>query len=424
MIALASLLFLVAGIVRFAIGERPRPHASPDTLLWMLAALGIVFSSWRLYTTVFSIPSGTLGTSAAAIRRYACLTPDPSLERLGYRTHPVAAAGHAECVLWSESVNESLIRGREITVVEDQTPVQAIVERLRAYGAHIEECLRLQWAHARRNGKHFRDDAKLCLSTDLGEENMVRVYRGSYYLSFLTNELCTMEYASGGARPAILFDGGSRLFPSVTVNGGDRLQCLDDSRMGSHIGVSTIGLTSGGWLIFWRQRTSAQQSGGTLTPTGSGSCEWSDYVKGDKLHDVVAGAMERELHEESNRGGRDHLVEQTRVVGYFRWIKRGGKPEFVGITKLACPASALKANTDEVDQPEFRKTAYRARNLDELRATLDEVIKEEALSIPLWVNLRLLADALSNPDLRDEMSFLYPGGVGNAATHQLATPAD
>jgi len=47
--------------------------------------------------------------------------------------------------------------------------------------------------------------------------------------------------------------------------------------------------------------------------------------------------MKRELWEEN--GGKelgigiDHIGE-TKVLGYFRWLRRGGKLEFIGIPKL------------------------------------------------------------------------------------------
>ncbi|WP_410672394.1 hypothetical protein [Amycolatopsis sp. cmx-4-68] len=49
--------------------------------------------------------------------------------------------------------------------------------------------------------------------------------------------------------------------------------------------------------------------------------------------------MERELCEESGLTPRD--VRETKVVGFARWMERGAKPEFFGLTELAVDSSEV-----------------------------------------------------------------------------------
>jgi hypothetical protein len=50
--------------------------------------------------------------------------------------------------------------------------------------------------------------------------------------------------------------------------------------------------------------------------------------------------MERELCEELGLGPED--LDETRVVGFGRWIARGAKPEFLGVTRLTIPFAEVE----------------------------------------------------------------------------------
>jgi 8-oxo-dGTP pyrophosphatase MutT (NUDIX family) len=49
--------------------------------------------------------------------------------------------------------------------------------------------------------------------------------------------------------------------------------------------------------------------------------------------------MERELYEET--GIRPDEIRNTTVVGFARWLERGAKPEFFGLTQLTVTADDL-----------------------------------------------------------------------------------
>jgi len=82
--------------------------------------------------------------------------------------------------------------------------------------------------------------------------------------------------------------------------------------------------------------TAAQSSASLWAPSGSGSVDLRDMralkARSQRLRDVIAAAMVRELVEESHVTARD--IEWTEVLGYFRWLTKGGKPEYVGVTRL------------------------------------------------------------------------------------------
>jgi hypothetical protein len=87
-------------------------------------------------------------------------------------------------------------------------------------------------------------------------------------------------------------------------------------------------------------------SGLLLAPSGSGSLEPRDLRTPDggprrSLHTAVRAGMERELCEES--GLRPQDVRTTKLTGFARWMERGAKPEFFGVTELAVDSVEVAA---------------------------------------------------------------------------------
>jgi 8-oxo-dGTP pyrophosphatase MutT (NUDIX family) len=119
-----------------------------------------------------------------------------------------------------------------------------------------------------------------------------------------------------------------------------RLRTLRESKLSDPIGVSTVAITTDGVLLLVRQSRRNLASAGLLAPSGSGSLEPRDLNGASSLQHAVCQSMERELREET--GLRTDQVVSTRVVGFARWMDRGAKPEFFGVTTLAGTADELQ----------------------------------------------------------------------------------
>jgi hypothetical protein len=106
--------------------------------------------------------------------------------------------------------------------------------------------------------------------------------------------------------------------------------------------------------------------------------------------------MEREFREESisRKSPWWRVAIKTEILGYFRWVRRGGKPEFVGISRTETPSWELSANPREVDAPVRIRLVHPARDLDELRSSIAILLADKQLSVPLWVNLICLKESL------------------------------
>jgi len=222
--------------------------------------------------------------------------------------------------------------------------------------------------------------------------NSLNIGRTSYFTSILTNEACTRRLVRKEENS--LVKDFRALFPIARDNSGGipkiAMAPLEASRMSNHIGVSTLAMTRDGYLIWWVQKETAQQSQGKIVPSGSGSLNWSDFtgLKEAYLEGLLRQGMARELCEEcslSNSTTIEKIADATRVLGYFRWVKRGGKPEFIGISRLSVDRGDV--------QPQNR-----------------ELERETALAKDQWQQVRSVADVLDvcNAQLRSSREVATP----------------
>jgi len=122
------------------------------------------------------------------------------------------------------------------------------------------------------------------------------------------------------------------------------LRTLAASTLADLVGVSTIAFTSDGLLVLVRQSARNSASGLLLAPSGSGSLEPQDLRTAQggarrSLHTAVRAGMDRELCEEASV--RPEEIVSTRLTGFARWLERGAKPEFFGVTELSVDSETL-----------------------------------------------------------------------------------
>lgn len=135
-------------------------------------------------------------------------------------------------------------------------------------------------------------------------------------------------------------------------NSDGRLISLRDNKLSNQIGVSTVALTSDGWLVLHHQGLGARSSPGLVAPSGSGSLEPKDIVGRTCLPDAVAAGMERELREELGllSAPMREVRMDTSVLGFGRWLEKGGKPEFYGVTRIHAAMAELDVRINESER--------------------------------------------------------------------------
>lgn len=168
----------------------------------------------------------------------------------------------------------------------------------------------------------------------------VRLHIARFFDAQCSNEMCTLRITHRETGQA--FDPRHALL----TDAAGHLNTLAESTLADCIGISTIAVTADGALVTVRQTSRNIASALLLAPSGSGSLDPRDLEhfnpgndSAGTLQDIVRHGMERELCEET--GIRTDEIRRTRVTGFARWLERGAKPEFFGLTELSATASDL-----------------------------------------------------------------------------------
>lgn len=212
----------------------------------------------------------------------------------------------------------------------------------------------------------------------------IQLQKVGYYDAMVSNQCVAMELRErpwgtdqDGTSAAELRD----LFPLVQeVADGDAVRRLaaygQGAEFANSVGVSTLVVSRDGYPVFFHQKGHNIEGADKLTVLGSGSADFADiedakaalFLEGGAyLLDVAKFGMVREAMEEGsvihkglNRTERNERIKagvlNTRILGFFRWVSRAGKPEFIGVTRLDLPLKDIKPDNVEVarleqDQP-------------------------------------------------------------------------
>lgn len=311
----------------------------------------------------------------------------PSSDELARGFSRILVCG--ETVFVSHALDRSL-RKRDFRMVLDERKYRRVRARIREHSEQLVPVL-LRWKQdAEKVGREFFEEQKLCLARAIRDTREAAHYHiGGYFDSFLSNELCTKSV--GGHR----FD---RWFPARRELTSRRpiLDDLDDATMNDHIGISTLALSKDGFLTVWVQGAKAEQNVGRVVSTGSGSCNAEDLRS--TLRDSIVYAMQRELFEETSLKATEVRVEdigETRVLGFFRWVRRGGKPEFVGISRLEYDCDEFWPQASELEQGIRQRLP--CRNVIELASALEAIERLPNAAVPLLCIVRSIREVLADP---------------------------
>jgi hypothetical protein len=193
------------------------------------------------------------------------------------------------------------------------------------------------------------------------------------------------------------FDGRT-LFPAHFVRDTPHLDNLDVAPVNNHVGVSTLAITSDRYLGVWQQGHLNIQDPGKIVATGSGSADYADLDTTSLRNSVIRG-MQRELREEGLRRGVDEQVAfsgQTTIIAFFRWLDRGGKPEFVGLTRLGVSRADVYPDHREVFEVRKKRSArplahwFRLPTLDQIPEVLREIRALEPQGARLFLPLKVI----------------------------------
>jgi 8-oxo-dGTP pyrophosphatase MutT (NUDIX family) len=243
-----------------------------------------------------------------------------------------------------------------------------------------------------RRGRRDFDAPKVRLCSDLDVEEQpspISVQRTRFVYARVTNDLATTRFVSRRNGRTVLGPDDVP-FPHGTVPD------LAMSVCSNHIGVDTVTFLRTGQLVLGVQSPLNEQSPGLLASSGSGSADWADLIAtgGEDLLVFLRRAMARELCEEC--GLDDDVVDErgTEVIGFARFLHRGGKPQFFGVTPTDIGQQDLQRRGQErryVD--DFQLEAVDWSSLAAWAMSLRDLLdrRRREVSVPLHLNVELLA---------------------------------
>jgi hypothetical protein len=316
------------------------------------AQAGLAFGLVGLVLTPVGLNWGWLVAVVSLIASIVLFVPDWNQARRGtvqlLRTHPPVELdkldiGTRQYVRWARDVavvdamvDAALPTSRATVAWRRERPVLPASVRPYAFDTLRQRVT----APNVFNGKTVRQDDDLSALV-LEQDGSVPFSATNYFALLMTNymmDITIRDRASGRCvqQPLQLIDDGT-----------GHLRGLAGSALANSVGVSTLAITADGKAIVVLQSGNTESSQGELAPSGSGSLDLRDVVKvrsgkaTEQLISVVRSGMERELCEEAHL--RPGEIEWTEVLGYYRWMNKGAKPEYTGVTKLTRTSAELRS---------------------------------------------------------------------------------
>lgn len=311
------------------------------------------------------------------------LPPDSNWDKIELTIKKEDGKTEQQVIFVHDKINEWL-RSRSIIGMERDTLYeQKLRQKIRDtihWNSIYMPFLRSNIRSSMHGGNQFYNEKKYGLSAEIQPgDKSVSIHKTCYYDTFLTNIIPgkQLKYnhnlkAAAGVPPCPCIE------EDVVIEEGTlqkktfkRLQYIGDlgEVTANELGVTTLCILSDDNIYLQRQNKLAQCSTGLIVASGSGSADWRD-CKGflnqkDGFRKAVIAGMEREFWEEAdgervNKAAFQHDLN-TRIIGYFRWLKKGGKSEFVGLSRLEDDANQTVKRTlrpEETEVTQAKETLH------------------------------------------------------------------
>ncbi|MCC5971177.1 MAG: hypothetical protein JJU15_14635 [Pararhodobacter sp.] len=216
------------------------------------------------------------------------------------------------------------------------------------------EALQIMRRDAINKRTSFFDSPKISLKSIGVDERgalVSRIGETSYFATCLTNDLATQSFAHPDG--SLERYSPINMFPAIVAQDGkSRVLCpiSDRQSLSNHVGSVVLAISRDGIPVLCFQGQGARINSGKVVLSGAGSIDLADlaHSQGEQAKDlgrVIRYGMARELLEET--GGipqdtnreedfqrlRDYLP-RIHLAGYYRDLRRGGLPIFVGFCRM------------------------------------------------------------------------------------------
>jgi hypothetical protein len=311
----------------------------------------------------------------------------PRLRDSGYEVLP--RRGHpSDALLTSSDINKALLSG--------QNP--NLITRGKTYHAGLQAAVAqvLLKEFTSRSGTVVFNAKKVRLESEPLLDGgralaAIHVQPTRYFDTLITNN--SLSFALWSRRShSDAFNGHEFCFPGRVIP-----ECSESS-CANQVGASTLAVTSDGYLVITEQGRQGLIAPGQLASSGSGSADWPDTQGCTDLQAFVKNFAGRELAEECGLKRED--IEWLKIIGYGRFLYRGGLPQFFCLAKLRCEFSSIHVTRPEQPLTSRHLPVYCGGyplHGDAIRKDVVKLAKTAAtITPPLWWNLTLLSHIQEN----------------------------
>jgi len=217
-------------------------------------------------------------------------------------------------------------------------------------------------------------------------EKPIPIQKTTYFNALLTNEAFRSRiFRSNIKQKPELYTDLTSYFPvkKTFIDGIESIRFRDDfhTRVSGHGGITSLLLTENNKVAMLYQGSRKAICADSIALGGSGSMSYSDLAAAgnpDNFKDVIIHGMARETCEET--GMEDYfndIKENTIITGFFRWINRCGKPEFVGITKAGNVPFTQHRSIDGDEIIKFEEIPIKINEMKDFIKVFDYIKKEK-----------------------------------------------
>ncbi|MBI1214977.1 MAG: hypothetical protein GC185_04055 [Alphaproteobacteria bacterium] len=233
--------------------------------------------------------------------------------------------------------------------------------------------------------EHTTNGVKLAMqdmADALSGERPVTVRKSYYFDALLTAEAFRSRiFRNNITGEKEVYTDLTTYFPVRQERGGDsqgvRLREDFFYKVSGHIGITTLLVTENRRVAMLHQGETKAIGSRTVTLGGSGSLDFAEIERSGNATDlrkVVMHGMAREMSEETGmQDWFESILHNTMLTGFFRWIDRCGKPEFVGITRAGDVPFSRSQSIDGDEVVKYDEIPVTINTLKDFHKVLDYV---------------------------------------------------
>lgn len=306
-------------------------------------------------------------------------------ERLGF-TFPRDVIGMTrESALVSDLIDDAVMTRPRMPYAVSVRPIRFIRSRHQIRYIAIRVADKVQ---------HTTNGSKLALDAQadaLLSDTPVPLRKSYYFDALLTAEAFRSRiFRNNISGEKEVYTDLTTYFPvyKETIDGQEAVRFTDDfyQKTSGHIGITSLLLTENNRVAMMHQGVTKAIGARMVGLGGSGSLDYGDMpeTKGvPDLRDLVVHGMAREVAEETGLTKYfDVIRDNTIVTGFFRWVDRSGKPEFVGLTRAGGVPYSASGAIDGDEVVHFSEIPIDIRDVPDFIKVMDYV-RRENLRLPL-----------------------------------------